>query len=265
MNPEQLVLWHVEDGVGHIVLNRPQAANALNSAHSQVLCEVIAQAARTDVGAILLCANGKQFCAGGDINEFASRRADLDALVETMLDVLHPAIHTLASLPVPVISAVQGPIGGAGISMALCADLVLASPAMKLRGGYSAIGLSPDLGASYYLSRRAGAARAKQILMTNRVLSAEECLRWGIVDEIHAPDELLPAARALAVQLAHGATQSLGGIKRLCDGAQAHDLRTHLGLEREALLRCARSVDGQEGVSAFVERRPPVFSDRRID
>ncbi|VTU21595.1 1,2-epoxyphenylacetyl-CoA isomerase [Variovorax sp. SRS16] len=265
MNPQSLALWHVEDSVGHIVLNRPEAANALNSAYGDALCEAIAQAARADVGAILLSANGKQFCAGGDIHEFAERRDDIDALIKTMLDALHPAIHTLATLPVPVISAVQGPVGGAGISVALCADLVLASPAMKLRGGYSAIGLSPDLGASYYLVRRAGAARAKNILMTNRPLSAEQCLAWGLVDEIHAQDSLLPAARALAQQLARGATASLGGIKRLCDGAHEHDLRTHLQLEREALLRCALSADGREGVKAFVEKRAPEFSDPRLD
>ena len=265
MQSTALVQWQVKDGVGHIVLNRPDAANAMNTAFAQALAEVVAQAAQADVGAILLSANGKQFCAGGDINEFVARRADLDDLVAAMLDLLHPAIHRLAGLPLPVVSAVQGAIGGAGIALALCADLVLASPAMKLRGGYSAIGLSPDLGASYYLARRAGAARAKNILMTNRALNAEQCLAWGLVDELHAPEALLPAATALARQLAQGATQSLGGIKRLCDGAADHDLRTHLDLERAALLHCARSADGREGVSAFVEKRSPVFSLSRID
>lgn len=259
MPAQTLVQWSVEDGVGHIVLNRPDAANALNMACAQAIGDAVAQASRAHVGAILLSANGKQFCAGGDIHEFVERRDDLDALVTAMLDVLHPALHQLATLPLPVVSAVQGPIGGAGIAMALCADLVLASPAMKLRGGYSAIGLSPDLGASYHLARRAGSARAKNILMTNRALSAEQCLAWGIVDEIHAADVLLPTARALAVQLARGATDALGGIKQLCDSAQSHDLRTHLDLERAALLRCARSEQGREGVSAFVEKRAPVF------
>lgn len=261
MPAQALVQWSVHgDGVGHLVLNRPDAANALNTACAQAIGDAVEQASRANVGAILLSANGKQFCAGGDIREFVERRDDLDALVTAMLDVLHPALHRLATLPLPVVSAVQGPIGGAGIAMALCADIVLASPAMKLRGGYSAIGLSPDLGASYYLARRAGSARAKNLLFTNRTLSAEQCLAWGIVDEIHAADALLPAARALAAQLARGATGALGGIKQLCDSAHEHDLRTHLDLEREALLRCARSEQGREGVSAFVEKRAPVFS-----
>ena len=265
---QNVVQWRVEGGVGHIVLNRPEAANALDSACGHALVEAIAQARRgagTEVRAVLISSRGKQFCAGGDIREFVERRHDLDQLVRAMLDGLHPAIHALATLPVPVVSAVQGPLGGAGISLALCADLVLASPAMKLRGGYSAIGLSPDLGASYYLARRAGAARAKHILMTNRAVSAEDCLRWGLVDELHGADELLPAATALARELAQGATTSLGGIKALCDSAFDHDLRTHLELEREALLRCAVSAQGREGVSAFVEKRAPDFVSPRPD
>jgi len=263
MSTQPLVGWHVEDGVGHIVLNRPDAANALDSATALAFNNAVAQAvdgAGGTVRAVLLSARGKQFCAGGDINEFVARKNDLERLVRAMLDGLHPAMHALATLPVPVVSAVQGPTGGAGISLALCADLVLASTAMKLRGGYSAIGLSPDLGASYYLSRRAGTARAKNILMTNRSLSAQECLAWGLVDELHEVNELLPAANALARQLARGATTSFGGIKALCDSAFEHDLRAHLALEGAALARCAASAAGREGISAFVEKRAPDFS-----
>ncbi len=263
MDERELALWHAEDGIGHIALNRPEAANAINTAFAKSFAAAIAQAERADVGAILLSSRGRQFCAGGDINEFVGRSADLDRLIEELLDILHPAIQRLVTLPLPVISAAQGPIAGAGIAMALCGDLVLASTAMKLRGGYSAIGLSPDLGASYYLARRAGAARAKHILMTNRALRADECPRWGLVDELHPAEELLPAAQALAAQLARGATGSLGGIRRLCDSAHEHDLRRHLALEREDLLKCARYDDGREGVSAFVEKRVSVFSGKR--
>ena len=258
------VLWHVEDGVGHITLNRPDAANTLDAATAMAYAQAVEQISKADVGAVLISAVGKQFSAGGDINTFIERRADLDRLLQSMLDILHPAVHTLATLPVPVISAVQGPLGGGGISQALCADIVLASPAMKLRGGYSAIGLSPDLGASYYLTRRAGAARAKLVLMTNRVLNAEECLNWGLVDELHSAETLGEAARSLARNLAHGATGSLGGIKRLCDSALSHDLRTHLDLERQALLRCAISADGREGISAFIEKRAPLFNGPQL-
>ncbi|MDO5290826.1 MAG: enoyl-CoA hydratase/isomerase family protein [Pseudomonadota bacterium] len=153
------VHWREQAGVGHIVLDRPQGANALSMAMGRQLAQAVAQAARADVGAVLLSAQGGQFCAGGDIREFVAQRERLNVLVHEMLDVLHPAMHTLATLPLPVVSAVQGPVGGAGIALALCADVVLASSAMFLRGGYSAIGLSPDLGASYFLARRGAAVR----------------------------------------------------------------------------------------------------------
>lgn len=265
MTEESQVLWRVEDGVGYITLNRPQAANAINTSFSRAFGRAVEEAATVDIGAVLLSSTGAQYCVGGDIRELLARSADLDRLIIDLLDVLHPAIHKLVNLPVPVVSAVHAPFGGAGIAMALCADIVLASPAVKLRGGYSAIGLSPDLGAAWYLARRAGAARAKYILMTNRTLSAEECLRLGLVDELHAADELLPAARKLATDLAHGATGALGGIKRLCDEAPTLDLHAHLQREREALLRCTRSADGKEGVAAFMDKRPPRFTDCRID
>jgi len=265
MHQQAMALWQLDRDVGHIVLNRPQAANALNMAMAKALGDVIGVALRSPARALVLSARGKQFCAGGDIHEFAECRADFDRLIADILDILHPAIHALATAPMPVISALQGPIGGAGISVALCADIVLAAPALKLRGGYSAIGLSPDLGASYYLSRRAGSARAKKLLMTNGVLSADQCLQWGLVDELQPAEALMPAALAMAETLARGSTPALGNIKRLCDAAHGNDLHTHLALERESLLRCSRSSDGIEGVAAFVEKRPPNFTSPRID
>ncbi|ADP17203.1 enoyl-CoA hydratase/isomerase family protein 16 [Achromobacter xylosoxidans A8] len=261
----QSVTWHVQDHVGHIMLNRPEDANAIDLPFALAFSRVVEQAARADIGAVLLSAAGKQYCAGGDINAFAACEGTLDSLIGELLDILNPAVARLAALPLPVISAVHAPVGGAGIALALCADIVLASPAMKLRGGYSALGLSPDIGASYFLALRAGAARAKYILMTNRAMPAEECLRLGLVDEVWSQEDLQDAAVALAGRLAAGATGALGGIKRLCEDAGSHDLPTHLEHERRALLRCARAADCREGIAAFRQKRPPRFDDPRID
>ncbi|OAD86042.1 enoyl-CoA hydratase [Comamonas thiooxydans] len=257
-----LVLWEVRNGVGHMVLNQPERGNVISTAMAHSLKAVVGRACNADIGALLISASGKQFCVGGDISEFGEHRERLAPLIDAMLDVLNPVMHQLASLPLPVISAVQGPVGGGGIGLALCADLVLASRHMFLRGGYSAIGLSPDLGVSGYLTRRAGAARAKYILMSNRAVTAEDCLRMGLVDELHEPEQLLAAATALAEELAGGPTNSLAGIKSLCDSAHRQDLQQQLGAEREAMLACARSGNSLEGVTAFLQKRKPVFQRR---
>ena len=152
--------WFEQAGVGHIVLDRPAMANAVSHDMARQLTAAVLQAKASSVGAVLISARGKQFCAGGDIQEFVANRERLDTLAADILATAHPAINQLANLPVPVISALQGPLGGAGISLALCADLVLAANTIFMRGGYSAIGLSPDLGASYFLARRSSPARA---------------------------------------------------------------------------------------------------------
>lgn len=253
------VLWSVADRVGHIVLNRPAHANALDLEMSQALGAAVSAAARADVGAVLLSAEGAFFCAGGDIQAFALQRHALPSLIQQLLLELHPAMERLAALPVPVVSALQGPVAGAGIGLALCADFVLASDGMKLRGGYAGIGLSPDMGASYYLAQRAGPLRARQILMTNRSVPADECLRLGLIDELHPADALLPAAQNLARRLAQGPGQALRAAKRLCAAAAHQHLPAHLACEQSELLACAQTADAAEGISAFLEKRAPRF------
>ena len=261
---QALVQWRTEGRVGLLVLNRGGAGNAVDLPMARAFARAVDRAAdavaRGEVGAILFTAEGRHFCVGGDIQSFVAYRDDLPGLVDDILRLVHPAVHRLATLPVPVISVVQGALGGAGIALALCADFVLASDAIKLRGGYSAIGLSPDAGASYFVTRRAGAAAAKRIFMCNQSLPAAELLRLGLVDELHAPQKLLPAAQALASQFATGARGSMAAVKQLCDSALSHDLQTHLDLEQQLLLARAASPDSREGIQAFVDKRAPDFS-----
>ena len=196
---------------------------------------------------------------------FIDQRARLPELIESLLQMLLPAATRLASLPFPVVSVVQGPVGGAGIALALCADVVLASTSMKLRAGYSALGLSPDLGASFWLERRAGPNRAKGLLITNRVLDAAECLAWGLVDQLHPPESLDQAALALAGALADGSTGSFAGIKRMMDAPMLAALGERLQAERALLLGRAARTDVQEGLDAFIEKRAPRFPAHRLD
>lgn len=254
-----LVTYELADGVAAITLNRPEQGNALDTATGQALAAAVAEAARDPgVRAVMLSARGKAFCVGGDIGEMREAR-DLPQLMESAIPPLHATIRTLAELPVPVISVLNGPVGGGGVALALCADIVIAAESMKLRGGYSAIGLTPDLGAACFLAARAGTARAKEILFLNQPFGALQCLEWGIVNAVFPDAELHDEGWKLARGLASGATLALGRIKHLVDGAASRSFADHLALEQSYMVASARSADGREGVSAFMEKRSPRF------
>jgi 2-(1,2-epoxy-1,2-dihydrophenyl)acetyl-CoA isomerase len=260
---KESVLTEIQGSVGTIILNRPEQANTLDSATSQALIEAVhAIAADDSIRVVLLKGSGKIFCAGGDIGGFTRDIDNLPGLLGTMLTPLHDAILKLATLPVPVVVALNGPIGGGGIGLALCADFVLAAESMKLRGGYSAIGLTPDVGSSWFLTRRAGAARAKEIFFLNGSMSARECLACGIVDAVYPDDELISQANSLVSRLATGATGSFAKIKDLVDGVQNRSLQGHLALEREYMIAAGGSPDAREGVVAAIEKRAPIFGGR---
>lgn len=256
------IAWDVTDQVGRIVLKRPERANSLSLAASRALVRAIDEVLDQQPRVVLLSAEGRIFCAGGDINEFVAAGDKLDALVDDILERLHPALYRLATAPMPVVAAVNGPIGGAGIGLALCADFVLAAESVKLRTGYAAIGLSPDLGASYFLARRVGAVRAQQWLMLSETIDAQRCLAHGVVDALYADAELPQAAEALVARLVQAASLSVAGIKSLCAGLPERGLHAHLELEHQLLCERARSADAREGVQAFVERREPRFTGR---
>ncbi|SPS02400.1 enoyl-CoA hydratase/isomerase family protein [Cupriavidus taiwanensis] len=257
---DQPVLLTRQGAVATITLNRPERGNAIDTEAARALIGCIDEvAADTAVRTVVLRAVGRQFCAGGNIDAFLRAGASLPSMLDELLGPLHAALYKLATLPVPVISAVNGPVGGGGIGLALCADIVLAAESMKLRGGYSAIGLTPDAGSSWFLTRRVGAMRAKQIFFTNRALSARQCLEMGIVSEVVPDPELVAHTDALAETLAHGATAALGRIKQLVDGAHERTLRAHLDLEQRLMVESAAGAHAAEGVAAFIERRAPRF------
>jgi 2-(1,2-epoxy-1,2-dihydrophenyl)acetyl-CoA isomerase len=254
------VLLEREDGVARITLNRPAAGNALDADTAGAFCAAVDETAGDPaVRAVLLTGAGPSFCVGGDIAAFRTVLADLPRFIERMLPALHRALHRLATLPVPVISAVNGPLGGGGIGLALSADLVLAAESAKLRGGYTAIGLSPDLGSSFFLARRAGAAQAKEILFLNRPLSARECLAAGIFDAVHPDDRLAAEARDTAARLAAGAAGALARVKQLVDADAGRALEGHLARELAGIVAASGTADAREGITAFMEKRAPRF------
>lgn len=262
MNTEEGIGWEVADDIGRIVLKRPERANAIGLKSSRALVQAIDEVLKRKPRAILLTGEGRVFCAGGDIEEFVAAGDALPALVDGILDPLHPALLRLSTNPAPLVVAVNGPAGGAGVGLALCGDFVLAAESMKLRTGYAAIGLSPDAGASYFLARRVGPVRAQQLLMLSDAIDSQRCLAWGAVDAVHADAELAEASEALVVRLARGASASFAGIKALCAGVPGRPFDEHLAMEHKLLRERAGSADAREGVAAFMEKRAPRFIGR---
>jgi 2-(1,2-epoxy-1,2-dihydrophenyl)acetyl-CoA isomerase len=256
------IRWSAAAGVGRIVLDRPERANSLGLAQSRALARAIDEVLDTGPRAVLLTGTGRIFCAGGDIDEMTGAGEKIDQLIGQILEPLHPAIERLSRAPVPIVSALNGAVGGAGVGLALCADTVIATASMKLRTGYTAIGLSPDAGASYFLARRVGSERAKQLFFLSEPIDAQRCLAMGIVDAVHADEAFAAATEALVARLAAAATGSLARVKRLCEGIAARGLREHLDLERELLQQASRGADAREGTRAFLEKRAPRFQGR---
>ncbi len=257
----QPVLLEKRGSIATITLNRPEEANAMDLESSRALISSIDDvAADPSLHVVVVRAVGSRFCAGGSVDFFSHAGADLPTILDGFLGPLHAALYRLATLPVPVICAVNGPVGGGGIGLALCADIVLASESMKLRGGYSAIGLTPDAGSSWLLTRRVGVMRAKQIFFTNTSLSAQQCLELGIVSEVVPDAQLAARTDSLAETLSRSATGALGRIKHLVDGAYGRSLQEQLELEHHLMVESAASAHAAEGIAAFIEKRAPKFS-----
>lgn len=211
-----------------------------------------------DVGAVLLVGEGPNFCTGADVRMLGAEGDRLEA-VRALAGELHDLVHALAEAPVPVIAAVHGWAAGAGMSLALAADLAVAGMSTRLRPAYPAIGLTPDGGLTWTLPRAVGVARARQILLTDRVLSADEALELGLVAAVVADDALAEEAQRLAERLADGPAGALGATKRLLYESAGRDLGAQLDAEAAAIADAATGDEGREGVAAFMDRREARF------
>jgi 2-(1,2-epoxy-1,2-dihydrophenyl)acetyl-CoA isomerase len=249
----------VRDGVAHLTLNRPSAANGINL----TLARELAQATRViaaDPAArvVLLTGAGARFCGGGDLKAFADVH-DLPAHLRELLGELHSAIAQLVRGDAPVVAAVQGSAAGAGIGLVGASDLVLAGESTKFVMAYTGVGLTPDGSSSYFLPRLVGLRKALELTFTNRVLSAAEAETYGLITAVVPDDQLLAEAEKLAAKLAAGAPQALAGAKRLLHASLKSDLEEHLALEAETIAIASGSPEGIEGIASFVAKRAPQF------
>jgi len=240
-----------------ITLNRPDVLNALNADMHRTLAVGLKDARDSSVRAVVLTGAGRGFCVGQDLTEFREASGDIGARLR---ENYHPNIRALRALEKPVIAAVNGVAAGAGMSLACACDVRLAADTASFIPAFINIGLIPDSGGSYFVTRILGPARAFEWLASGKKLSAAEAQAWGLVSEVVETGILARRASELAAQLAELPTRGIGMTKRLLDRAVDSSLEDQL--EREAQLQAAatQTDDFKEGVAAFLEKRPPRFS-----
>ena len=256
MNDTVLVDDH--NGWVKITLNRPDRLNSLN-VDLHLALRAALDAARQS-RAVLITGAGRGFCAGQDLGERNPDSGDWPPDLGAMLrDYFNPLIRQVSALPVPVVCAVNGVAAGAGASLALACDIVLAARSAKFIQAFSKIGLAPDAGASWLLPARIGQARAMALALTGAPVTAEQAADWGMIWQCHDDAALMPAAEALVSQLAAGPTAAYAATKSLVQDAAANNLSDQLDAEAAAQQALGRSADYAEGVRAFLAKRPARF------
>ena len=248
-----------DGGVLTITLNRPEAYNALTTSMHQALHAALDEARAADVRAVVITGAGKGFCAGQDMKEFESVDRDIAGHLEASY---HPNVRTIRALEKPVIAAVNGAAAGAGLSLACACDIRIAADNAAFVPGFIGIGLVPDSGGTFYIARLLGPSRAFAWMSSNRKLTAAEAHAWGLVDEVVEAESLPERAADLAATYAAGPTVAIGMTKHLLDRATRATLDEQLALEARLQAAATKTEDFREGVSAFLEKRPPDFTGR---
>lgn len=252
--------YEKSDNVARISLNRPDAANGLNAAMARELAEIAAHCASdASIKTVVLTGTGKFFSAGGDLKAMSENKDAAGRFVKQLADNLHRALATFARMDAPLIVAVNGVAAGAGFSMAVTGDLVIASESASFTMAYTRAGLSPDGGSSYYLPRLIGLRKTQELMLTNRTLSADEALQWGLINFVVPASALIAKTNELANDFVLGATQSNAAVKKLLLTSFGNRLEEQMELEGRFIAECAESEDGKEGVAAFLAKRRARF------
>jgi 2-(1,2-epoxy-1,2-dihydrophenyl)acetyl-CoA isomerase len=244
--------------VANIVLNRPTAANGMNGTMTRELAIAAAQCDTSRIKVVALTGAGRFFCAGGDLRAMADANSP-GPFVKSMANDLHQAMTTFARMDAILITAVNGVAAGAGFSLSVSGDLVLAAESATFTMAYTKAGLSPDGGASYILPRLIGLRRSQELMITNRVLTASQALDWGLVTEVVPSADLPRALEETAARIASGARSSHSAIKKLLLSTYRASYEEQLENEARLIAANASAEDGREGIAAFLSKRAPEF------
>jgi enoyl-CoA hydratase/carnithine racemase len=261
MSDDRPVLTELDGDVWRITLDRPDAGNALTTRLALDLAAGLRDRPESS-RAVLLLGNGPRFCVGGDVRSFADAE-DPRAFIGQLAHDWHEVIRVMLACPVPVVAGVHGAVAGAGVGLIGACDLVVCARGTRIRPAYGAIGLSPDGGTSWALTRALGAPRALDLMLTNGALTAAEAHLSGLVARLVEDDELQATAIAVAAEIAAGPIRAMVRTRSLVRRAAVRTLDEQLDDEAQLIAESAADAEGREGVRAFVEKRPPDFRGAR--
>ncbi|WP_374479167.1 enoyl-CoA hydratase/isomerase family protein [Zoogloea sp.] len=249
-----------DGGIHRLHFNRPKVLNAIDTATAQALLAALRRLQDDPaLRVLILSGEGRSFMAGGDIAQF---RDDPAAVPNTLIAPLNESMQIIANLRAPVIASIQGPVAGAGMSMALACDLVVAADTTRFNFAYVNLGTCCDLGASWSLPRTVGLHKALEIALLSDPIDAAEAQRLGLVSRVVAADQLTAETDKLARRLAAGAPIAQGTLKQLMRRSIERDFAGQLDAERQGFATCAATEDFKEGVNAFLEKRPATYTGR---
>ncbi len=251
------ILFSINNGVGKIVLNRPDVLNSFNLAMAKEMQAALDDcAASPNVRSVLITGEGRAFSAGQDL---AAANEPGVEILEIVKEQYNPIILKLRQLEKPVVCAVNGVAAGAGANIAFACDIVLAASSASFIQAFSKIGLIPDSGGTFFLPRLIGLQRATALMMLGDRVTAQQAMEYGMIYKVHPDESLMAEAEKMALQLASMPTKGLGYTKRLLNASLSHNLNEQLLMEGEMQAAAAKTYDHKEGVNAFLEKRKPVF------
>ena len=259
MDFEHIRLEQSPSAVATVTLNRPDSLNALNAALIEELKAAIETLPGSGARCLLLTGAGRAFSSGADLVAGGGLPDDVGAALESHLN---PLIEAVFALPMPVVAAVRGPCAGAGCSLALSADFVIAARSAYFLQAFINLGLVPDAGATWLLPRLAGRARAMEMMMLGERIPASHAADWGMIGRMVEDEALDAEAGALADRLAQGPTIAYSLLRKLARDAEQLPLTEALGAERRAQTIAGRTEDFKAGVMGFLRKEPPSFSGR---
>ena len=245
-----------------LTLNRPDRLNALNVQVANDFKAAVSEALEGGARVIVLTGAGRAFSAGGDMRamqEIAQNDGRVEAFFDEPLRLLNEAILLIRKSPVPFIAAVNGVATGGGCNLALACDLVIAAESAKFNQAFIKIGLTPDCGGTFILPRLVGWKRATELLFTGDLISAQAAAEMGMINSVWPDDELMNKVMGMAERLAQAPTAAIARIKKMLEASAVNDYGSQLDLERETQIESGKTKDFVEGVSAFLEKRPPRF------